>query len=75
MEGPGFARQPLRSPDHLIGSSFRSAPGLALSATSNRGPNSGLFFTSENGLFAALSLHARTFVQKQLIGINFFPEG
>ena len=30
MEGPGFARQPLRSPGHLIGSRFRSAPGLAI---------------------------------------------
>jgi hypothetical protein len=49
--------------------------GWRFVAASYRGPFSGLILKIENGLFAALSFHARTFVQKQLNRINLSQEG
>ena len=64
------------APGHLIGS---GSPQRAR-AGDERVPHtevqiSGLFLKLESGLFAALSPHARTFVQNRLNGINFVPRG
>ena len=63
------------APGHLIGSAAAARQGWRYAAPSYRGPNSGLFLKVENGLFAALSPHARTFVQKSPHQDQFVPRG
>jgi hypothetical protein len=54
---------------------FAARQGWQFAVRSYRGPFSGLILKFENGLFAALSSDARTFVQKSPGRINLSQVG